>query len=178
MSLKFQSLEELWRRIDLGTAEEQEKIDGAVLAGESHDSAFVPRLLSLLTDQSGQARYYALQSLVLDLKQKDDEVRDLCWNLLGKDSDEDVRAMAATCLGSIYLGTRSANAFHQLVRELKDPHQPSSVKGSLYTALFKVAGRPPLEWPGLQSPWKTFKESGIDWDKVAWLEDQLCTPDI
>ena len=84
--------------------------------------------------------------------------------------------MAATCLGSIYLGTRSASAFRQFLRELKDPHQPSSVKDSLYTALFKVAGRPPLEWPGLQSPWKAFKESDIDWDKVAWLEDQLGTP--
>ena len=73
-------LDDLWRKIDLGVAEEQEKIDGAVLAGESHDSVFVPRLLSLLTDQSGQARYYALQSLVLDLKQKGGEVSELCWN--------------------------------------------------------------------------------------------------
>ena len=105
-------------------------------------------------------------------------MRDICWNLLREDSDEDVRAMAATCLGSIYLGARSVNAFRQLVRELKNPRQPPSVKDSLYTALFKVAGRPPLEWPGLQSPWKALKESYIDWDKVAWLEDQLGTPDL
>ena len=42
-----EGLDELWRKIGLGTAEKQEKIDGAVLAGESHDFAFVPRLLSL-----------------------------------------------------------------------------------------------------------------------------------
>ncbi len=81
--------------------------------------------------------------------------------------------MAATCLGSMYFGTSSHAAFSQLLYELKSPEQPTGAKSMLYSALFNVAGRPPREWPGLHPPWKAFKESDIDWEKVAWLEDQM-----
>lgn len=167
------ALSELWRRIGLGIAEEQEKIEVASLSGKSKDSRYIPRLLQLLTDKDEQVRYYALQSLVFDLQQTDKVMEDHCWRLLREDPDEDVRAMAAAGLGKIYFASLLPEAFRQLLAELKNPYQSVSVKGSIYGTLFKVAARPPSEWPGLHGPRKVFEESDIDWEKLAWLEDQM-----
>lgn len=166
-------LEILWERIHRGQAEEQEKIDTAVLTGTSGEARFVPHLRALLDDDSSLVRYYALQSLVLDLQQKNAEMAERCWNLLGGDPDESVRGMAAACIGSMHFGRRSIAVFRRLVAELKNPSQPPLAKSGIYNSLFELAGRPPSEWPGLQARLKLFEESDIDWEKVAWLEDQM-----
>jgi hypothetical protein len=171
--LDQETLEEQWRKIALGLASDQEKIDAAVLTGQRGDRKYVPRLLLLLGDPDGEVRYYALQTLVIDLKQFDKAVEERSWKALCEDQDEDVRSMAATCLGKIYFNSRSRSVFIRLLDQLKAPGQPDSAKGLIYSALFKVAGRPPSEWPGLLSPRKVFERSDIDWNKVAWLEDQM-----
>lgn len=166
-------LDLLWRKADEGTATPQDRADAAALAGKSKDQRYVPRLLKLLQDEDAQTRHYALQSLVLDLKQTDQGMQGQCMNLLRRDPDEQVRSMAATCLGNIFFGTRQPWIFHQLLAQLKSPDQPPLAKHSLYVALFQVAGRPPLEWPGLLTPPRVLQEKDFDWEKVAWLEDQL-----
>ncbi|MDP9121309.1 MAG: hypothetical protein M3O15_08065 [Acidobacteriota bacterium] len=84
-----QPLDDLWRRIDMGLAGEQERIDAAFSSGTSDDTAYVPKLLGLLEDESGLVRHYALQSLVLDLQQKDDAMRARCWRILREDPSEE-----------------------------------------------------------------------------------------
>ena len=166
-------LERLWNKIESYLAVVQERIDAAALSGESKDLRYVPKLLYLMDDEDSQVRYFALQSLVLDLQQTDSSMQDLCWSLLRFDSDEDVRRMAAACLGKIFFGTRSNQIFRRLLAELEDPGQPPAVKGAVHRALFQIAGRPPLEWPSLLGPRKVFEEADIDWEKIAWLEDQM-----
>lgn len=170
------SLDDLWQQIDKGLAGEQEKVDAAVLSGKSKDHRYVSHLQSLLNDEDGQVRYYALQGLVLGLQQKGDAMGERCWELLRQDPDEDVRGMAAACLGSIYFGTRSYRVFQNLLKELGHPEQSLRAKGTIYDVLFKIAGRPPAEWPSLQIPWKSFEEADIDWGAVARLEDQMDNP--
>src|SRR5687768_11215044 len=121
-------LDGLWARIDQGVAAEQEKIDAATLSGKSNNKAYVPRLLKLLDEPEGQVRYYALQSLVLGLKKKDEEMRRICMKLLRQDPDEDVRGIAAACAGNISFGSRSPQIFSQLLAELKSPDQPARAK--------------------------------------------------
>lgn len=176
MKGKEDALNELWKKVTLGVAREQERIDAAFLSGENKDNGSIPRLLRLLGDDAALVRYYALQSLILDLEQKDDVMRERCWKILREDPDEFVRMMAGTCLGNIYFAVKSRRVFAMFVRELKNPKQPWGAKDLIYSALFKLAGRPPLEWPGDSGPRKAFEESDIDWEKVAWLEDQMENP--
>ncbi|MFY9824614.1 MAG: hypothetical protein WAM82_24770 [Thermoanaerobaculia bacterium] len=100
-------------------------------------------------------------------------MRERCWQLLREDPDEDVRAMAAACLGSQYFGTKSRQVFRRLVQELKQPEQPLE---TIYRALFKLAGAPPSQWPAHLPLGRIFQESDIDWAKIAWLEDQMVNP--
>lgn len=166
-------LDLLWRKVHQGIATKQDCVDAAALAGRSGDPAFVPYLQKLIKDADAQVRYYALQSLVIDLQQRDPQMQEHCMYLLRKDPDEQVRSMAATCLGKIFFGTLHSRIFRQLLAELKSPDQPQLAKHSLYVALFQVAGRPPLEWPGLLGAPRVFGEKDIDWEKVAWLQDQM-----
>jgi HEAT repeat protein len=106
------ALDSLWRRVDQGTATPQDRVDAAALAGRSKDQRYVPRLLKLLQEDDAQTRHYALQSLVLDLQQTDQGMQDQRMNLLRRDPDEQVRSMAATCLGNIFVGTRQPWIFH------------------------------------------------------------------
>lgn len=166
-------LAELWRRVQLGRASEQERIDSAFLTGDQKARAFLPQLKALLRDESEMVRYFTLQALVLDLKEKTPEMAEWCWRLLETDPEEDVRSMAATCLSSIYFGKKRKDVFARFARILRSEEESGYVKGSVYSALHKLAGLPPREWPGLWEPRKVFEESDIDWGKVAALEDMM-----
>jgi HEAT repeat protein len=167
------SLDALWRRIEAKEANEQERIDAAMESGRSRDSKRVPLLLGLLHDDEGQVRYYALQALVLDLQEVGEAMAEKCWQLLTADEDDDVRSMAATCLGKIHFATDRLEVARRLQIELKSPDQSDYVKGAIYATLFQVAGRPPSEWSGLVGPPRAFEEHDIDWSKVAQLEDDV-----
>lgn len=162
-----------WRAVSLGQASEQQRIELAIRTGRSKASAFVPQLRKLLRDEDPEVRFYALQALVLNLKQKDSQMAEVCWRFLEEDPDEDVRSMAIDCLGSIHFGSGDRRAFERLVRVMKDPTQSEYVQQSAYSALFKLAGRPPTEWPGFGVSWRELDKLQIDWAKVAELEDSL-----
>ena len=161
-----------WREVALGRASEQQKIETASRTGKSKATAFIPQLRELLRDEDPEVRYYALQALVLDLKQKDSEMAGVCWRFLEEDPEKDVRSMAAACLGSIYFGSGDRRVFERLVRVMKDPRQPDYAQRGAYSALFSVAGRHPNEWPGHGVSWRE-PDVPIDWAKVAELEDSL-----
>jgi hypothetical protein len=173
MNSKLENLTGLWRKNELGEATAQEKIDAACLAGELHDVDSIPRICSLLQDEEALVRYFAIQTLVLDLKEKSDSMAERCWQLLRNDPDEDVRGMAATCLGSIHFGTNSRTVFDQFHQLLKNPDECAFVKRAVYRELFSLVGRHPLEWPRIFGPRKPFEESDIDWEKVAEIEAEV-----
>ncbi|MGD2114649.1 MAG: HEAT repeat domain-containing protein [Acidobacteriota bacterium] len=173
MSASEQSLAQRWRSVALGKAGSQEKIDLAWETGESKSTEFAPELRRLLEDDDEEVRYYTLQSLVLQLHEHDSDIQQVCWRLLETDDDDDVRSMAATCLGRIYSGSGDLRVFSRLVEVLKDQNQSGGVQRSAYEALFDLAGRPPREWPSLQVSWRRLHEMEIDWAKVAELEDSI-----
>ena len=164
---------DLWRKVELREATPDERVDAVCEAGASKDARFLPKVKALFKDEDEQVRYYALQAAVIDLKDKSPEIVKTCWDFIRSDPDDDVRLMATTCLGHIFFNSRDPQLFRR-VRSLLDSRDLSAfVKGGLYSMLFKVAGRPPREWPGLFEPRKVFEETDIDWAKLAWLEDQL-----
>ena len=168
-----EKLDELWKLVDSGRSSPQDRIDAATLAGKLGDRSAIPRVWRLMADEDEEVRYYGLQTLVLDLKAKTGETADLCWRLLERDRDEDVQSMAAACLGSIFLGTNRVDVFQRLAEKLRSSSISGFVKGSIYGALFSLAGRPPAEWPNLTGPRRVFQETDIDWQKVAELEDEV-----
>lgn len=165
-----EQLEKLWMRLDTGTATPQDRIDALTLAGRLKDQSSAPRVWRLTCDDDELVRYFAIQTLVLDLDVKTADAAELCWRLLDGDPDEDVQGMAATCLGNIFFGSGMFDVFERLKRLLRSTSLPGFVKGSIYRALFSVAGWPPSKWPGLTGPRKVFEETDIDWQKIDQLE--------
>jgi hypothetical protein len=166
-------LPNLWRKVQLGQASEQERIDAASLTAKRQARAFLPQLKGLLRDDSDNVRYFALHALVLGLKEETSEVTEVCWRLLATDPDEDVRHVAAAGLGRIYSGQRRRDVFQRLAQHLRSETQTGHVKGGIYNAMHELAGLPPSEWPLTYFPRRVFQESDIDWGKVAALEDAM-----
>lgn len=166
-------LQELWKVVDAGDSSPQDRIDALALSGRLRERKSIQRVRELTRDDDEEVRSFALQTLVLDLDDKTDESAELCWRLLENDLDEDVQATAATCLGGIFFGTNRVDIFKRLAERLRTDTPTSYVKGAIYGALFRLAGRPPSEWPGLIGPRRVFEESDIDWGRVAELEDAV-----
>jgi HEAT repeat protein len=165
--------EKRWLRIEQGLAEEQERIDAAADAGSEERWQDRDRLRHLLADPAEMVRYFALQSLAIDLGDLEPDVEEACWRLLDHDPSGDVRSMAATCLGKFLYRRPSLASFRRLVRALKDRDYDSRARGGIYDALFCAARRPPAEWPNAFGPAKVFEERDVDWAKVAELEDRV-----
>jgi hypothetical protein len=176
MAANENDLEGMWGQIALGKASEQQKIDAAWETGRARASRYRGAVEKLLEDPEGQVRYYALQCLILDLQQTDNDIQARCWQLLRTDPDEDVRAMASACLGGIFQGSRSTEAFSLLEAELRSPAHSEYVKGAIFTSLFGVVGRPAAEWPGLLDSARTFSGSEVEWARVASLRADLLSP--
>lgn len=144
-------------------------IDAVCLAGKSGDRSSIPHVTSLLDREYGQVRYYALCSLVLDLDQKHEQIALRCSAMMRRDGDDNVRSMAAACLGSIYSGSKRRDVFLLLKSVLASEEEPL-VKRSAYDALFNVLGHPPIEWPSLRFRKRQFDNNDIDWPSIAALE--------
>lgn len=165
----------VWARIRSGQATPQEKVDAASKAAESGDLAAIADVRRLVDDEDALVRYFSLQALVLEYGLKSSSTADLCWRLVANDPDQEVRAMAASCLGSLFFASRLREVFHGLKGLLRTAATPPRVKGALYRSLFQVVGRPPTEWPGIDTAAsrKEFEESDIDWAAVTGLEAEL-----
>ncbi len=164
---EFQSLE---RKLMLGQATSQEKVDFAALAGRLGSVVHVPLLWKLLQDEDSEVRYYSLQSLVLDLHERDGAMLDRCWQILESDEDEDVQRMAAIGIGSILYGSNDLGAFDRLKRMMQAVESKWLQEG-LYTTMLKLTGAPPSEWANLDGDWSA--SPTIDWADVARVEDRI-----
>ncbi|HEV7669328.1 MAG TPA: HEAT repeat domain-containing protein [Thermoanaerobaculia bacterium] len=140
------AFEEFERRVAAGKASEQEKID--FLFDWGRESRKGPRVLleELTGDECWEVRYYALQTMVLDLKIKDPSSADLCWAALEQDPDESVKGMAAGCLGSIYFNSYRKDVARRLKRAFDEPSLDAGIKWGLYDSLRALVGRPPVGW--------------------------------
>ena len=164
-------LKRLWKKVETTTASVQEKIDAACLAGKLDDVPSIPAVYQLLDDEDENVRYFALESLVLSLGLKGRSAVSRCWSILADDPSDDLRALAASCIGSSYYGTGLPDVFNRLKCVAADESLSGRVRFSAYSALFQVAGCPPLQWPGVSA--LRFDSSEIDWERITQLEAEI-----
>jgi hypothetical protein len=148
---------------EAGKASEQEKID--FLFAWKRQGGEGPRSLleQLAADESWEVRLYALQTMVLDLKIKDQAAADLCWAALEHDPDESVRGMAAGCLGSIFFNSNRKDVARRLKRAFDRPSCDAGIQWSIYDSLLGLVGRPPVGW---NVPREEVLHRGPDKDRV------------
>ncbi len=170
---KRRVLEQLWQRVAKRIASDEERAHAARLASQVGQEADRPRLWALLEDSCSDVRDYSLKALAVQLADVSFQLEERCWKLLIYDPSEDVRARAARCLGRILWQRPSSVSFSQLVTQLKSPRESTVTKAAIYDSLFLIAHRPPGEWPGLSGPTRGFRNEDIDWNRVAYLEDQI-----
>jgi hypothetical protein len=161
----------IWTKIIRGGAPPQETLDAMASAVSRDDRSKVPHIWSLLSSDNELVRFYVLQHLVLDFKEKREAMLKDCWQVLESDPSEDVRGMAAACIGSILFGSCDRHAFEHLLQFLKSPSESPYVQGSVYDTLFQIAGLPPKEWPSHRRERQgTFDPTEVDWRRVAELQ--------
>ena len=142
-------LADTWLAIAQRAGLAQQKLAAIRLTAEAGDVSFRPHLTMLLDDASPEVRARALKALVLELGLSDADIENRCWQLLVNDLDEDVRSRAALSLGRIFSIRPSLVGFDRLRRRLEpEGEQARMPKLAILDALFRIAGMPPLEWPG------------------------------
>ncbi|MFY9824699.1 MAG: hypothetical protein WAM82_25200 [Thermoanaerobaculia bacterium] len=142
--MKRKTFEQLQRLVVTGAASEQERID--FLRTWYRQGKEGPRSLLevLAVDDYWEVRYYALQTMVIDLGIRDQAAADLCWAALEHDADELVKGMAATCLGSIYFNSYRQDVAYRLMRAFD--HVNVAIQWSIYDSLRRLVGLPPDGW--------------------------------
>jgi hypothetical protein len=153
------------------SASEQEKVD-ALFALQVLPRAEIPRELiqNLATDPAAEVRYYTLHTLILDLEYKDNISAELCWRVLQNDPDEDVRGMAAACLGSIYFGSRRRDLFERLRAQFEESVNYPGVKWAIFDAMRALVGLPPETW---KIPREMLLSQGPDPERLNEVEKAL-----
>ena len=144
--MKRKAFEELQRRVMTSTASEQEKIDFLCAWGRQGGEGPRSLLEELAADDSWEVRYYALQTMVLDLGITDQAAADLCWAALENDPDDSVKGMAAACLGNVFFNSYRGDVAHRLKRALDHASYDTGIRWSIYDSLLGLVGRPPVGW--------------------------------
>ncbi len=176
METNVEELKRIAREINKGTATADDKVAFAAAAGAMVAREWLPTVRGLLLDPEPEVRKYAFQAVVLDFDIKDGEMLGLCRQRLLEDEDEDVRSMAATCLGSIGWNSRNSQLFGLLEQKLEDEAEEPWVRGSVYNALLSVMGVPPQDgWFGVDLRVRAVFDPtrDIDRDKLNSLKVQL-----
>lgn len=145
----------------------KQKIDLVNSISRNHERERVPELEAMLEDRCALVREAALQALVLDLGQSHLESR--CWQILEDDEDEEVRAMAVNCIGSIHHNSRDSDIMSRLYEMMKNDNISTRIKAALYPAFLRVSGLSLLEWLDAVSGQGEFSEGSIDWSLVEKL---------
>ena len=146
MSDGQRDLEKLRVRIVEGVAGEQERVDFAIACGRSRSAAFLEDVYDLLCDDHEDVRYYALRALVLDSLDRGERVAEAARKVLHDDTSSRVRGLAASCIGSLYSGTKDRSIFRELRERLSKANDAYEAE-SVLEALYNIVGRPPAEWP-------------------------------
>ena len=112
-----------------------------------------PTVELFLSSADPQLRYIALNVLVLHWNMP--TYQHECLRMLDSDPDEDVRRLAARCVGTLFSDTRSADALSALLKVIVNDGIDADIRAAAYTSLLEVLGAPPSEWrtkPSLQWP--------------------------
>ncbi len=138
---------ECFDRVVHGLASSQEKIDFLfLLADVSRDQAPRSVVEALTTDLDEEVRLYALQTLVLDLKFKDEQSAELCWQALDRDPDDLVRGMGAACLGSIFFGSFRDDIVRRLREYFVLEGKYPGLQWALLDSMRALVGLSPESW--------------------------------
>jgi hypothetical protein len=140
------NFEELHQIVAAGTASEQEKIGFLCAWGRQGGKDCRSLLEKLAADASWEVRYYTLQTMVLDLKIKDQAAADLCWVALENDPNESVNGIAAACLGSIFFNSYREDVAHRLKKTFDRASHDAGIQWSIYDSLLGLIGRPSEQW--------------------------------
>lgn len=163
-----EKLEKLWDKIDKGKATDQERMDAAWMPGELYAYEYIPKLMKLLKDKNGIVRYNALNSLVLRLDKKDEEIAKICWELFYKDPDIDVRHCAMSCIGSICSNSKDYEILKKLIELLKKKYSNyirEGINDSIYAVMGIIADSM-LEFD------KEWTSKDIDWEQILKFEEE------
>ena len=170
---KRRELDSLSLKFKCGTAQDEERLRLAIIAGELREKSRIDIVLRLTEDPNEQVRWYAVNSLArID---RSSEAVQIFWNIFEKDYDEEVRSMAIACIGTSLIGSLDKGAFMRLKTALTEESSPF-LRRSLYDALLMVAAVQPSEWSSVKSIMSRQRDPHkfkVDWAKVAELEEMI-----
>ena len=89
---------------------------------------------------------------------------EICKNLLINDVDNDVRDMAASCLGSLYNATENRGVTELLIRSLRDEQEHWTVRQAAYDAILRILNFPLKDRPSMTK--KMDFDRDINWRLV------------
>ncbi len=135
----------------------------------------------------GEARYKEAEiEIVKYLDNEDSELRKIALNVLGvhwnskeylqiyesvlldKKEDEDNRSMAASCISSIFIGTKNKKYLNLLISLFMDKNESWYIKDSAYFSIICIWGIPPQNWPSFAK--KLDYKKDIDWNLIEEIE--------
>jgi hypothetical protein len=112
--------------------------DAIIQLGNYHFLEAKKEIERCLESKDAVLRRHALMQLVLEMGLG--SYRKICVRFLLKDSDEDVRGMAAACLGSMLRGSKDKKAIRLLLRVLNNKKEEALVRISAHDALYDILG--------------------------------------
>lgn len=120
-----------------------------------------PTVEAFLENASPELRYIALNVLVLHWGLMDHRPTSL--RMATEDPDEDVRRLAAACVGSLFRGSRSPDALRVLLGIIAEKHENAFIHDSAYSAILEILGVPVEKLPSAD---KLNWPADIDWSKL------------
>jgi len=110
-------------------------------------------------------RYNALSTLVFEFRIRDHYK--ISIKFLLKDEDDLNRGLGASCLGSIYRGTKNKDILNLLMGVFEDKNEDWVVRDSAYASILDVIGIP---WKKQPPATKKLKKRDIDWNLISSLK--------
>ncbi len=122
-----------------------------------------------LYSENGIVRYNVLSALILDWGYT--QYYTVVKKILLNDPDEDVRGMAASCIGSIKRGTWDIDALGILLMVFKNENETWLVRDLSYHSILDVVGIPREKQPKASRILDYKKD--VDWDLIHKIEKRV-----
>ena len=140
--------------------------------GEGAAQQTRPLVERFLTHKNPYLREHALSALILDWGLKDHRIT--CIQMMQEDPDEDVRRMAATCLGSLDRATHNPETLQLLINVFQNEAEEKYVREMAYLSILDVIAIPWKDRPSAAREWNWATE--IDWKLLQALSQKLRIP--
>ena len=149
---------------------EAEKIPEVIrIFGRTHFKEGIKEIEKYVNSEDEVVRYSALSALILDFHLK--EHYKTARRLLFEDDDEDVRGMAAACLGNLMWNTEDKKTLQVLLNIFENETEHWLVRDSAYSAVLNVLG---IHWKYHPSSAKHLNyNTGVDWNLIRAIKKYL-----